>query len=71
MKDKFIKIVADNLKIDSAKINLQVSIDSLGLDSLDFMELVMEVETGLNRSVDMSNLPIECTLQDLLDRVSA
>ena len=70
MQEEFIKIVSRQLGRGITSTELHVSVANLGLDSLEFMELVMAIETGLVCSVDTDNIPIECTLQDLLDRVS-
>ncbi|AYF43490.1 MULTISPECIES: acyl carrier protein [Halobacteriovorax] len=45
MEQKVIQLVADQTKIDIAKINASTSfVDDLNLDSLDIVELMMKME---------------------------
>ncbi|EPZ49715.1 acyl carrier protein [Halobacteriovorax sp. GFR7] len=45
MEQKVIQLVADQTKIDIAKINATTSfVDDLNLDSLDIVELMMKME---------------------------
>ena len=52
VSSKVKKIVADHLGIDEAKVTEESSfIDDLGADSLDTVELVMELEDSFSTSI--------------------
>lgn len=42
--EKVKKILADHLEMDEAEINADTTLDELGVDSLDAVEIVMELE---------------------------
>ncbi len=42
--DKLKTLIADHLDIDEAEITLETTFEDLGIDSLDTVELMMEVE---------------------------
>lgn len=44
IKTKLIKIIADQLNIDQKSIDPHATLDSLGVDSLDRVEIIMQIE---------------------------
>ena len=52
--EKVAKIIAENRDIDVSEITMETTFESLGLDSLDTVELVMsfEEEFGISIEVD-------------------
>ncbi len=42
--DKLKTLIADHLDIDEAEITMETTFEDLGIDSLDTVELMMEVE---------------------------
>ncbi|MBQ6453435.1 MAG: hypothetical protein IJJ14_03650 [Coriobacteriales bacterium] len=58
-------ILEDVLAIDASGLTQDSSFESLGLDSLDSIELIVEAEERFN--VDLSDAPTLITVADLLD----
>ncbi|MBQ6585976.1 MAG: hypothetical protein IJH83_04120 [Coriobacteriales bacterium] len=58
-------ILEDVLAIDASGLTQDSSFESLGLDSLDSIELIVEAEERFN--VDLSDAPALLTVADLLD----
>ena len=58
-------ILEDVLAIDASGLTEGSSFESLGLDSLDSIELIVEAEERFN--VDLSDAPTLLTVADLLD----
>lgn len=44
MKEKIIELLADHLEMDSSEISENTTFDDLGADSLDVVEILMEME---------------------------
>lgn len=44
IKTKLLKIISEQLKIDKDSIQPEASLDSLGADSLDRVEIIMNIE---------------------------
>ena len=42
--EKVIKILADHLEMEESEITKETTLDELGVDSLDAVELIMEIE---------------------------
>lgn len=55
MQDTFNKvadIIAQKLSIDKSKITIQSTLQDLGADSLDVVEIIMKVEEQFNIEID-------------------
>ena len=50
--DKAAQIVADKLKIDKATIKTESTLQDLGADSLDLVEIIMNLEEGFGVEID-------------------
>ncbi|MCI7145560.1 MAG: acyl carrier protein [Clostridiales bacterium] len=51
--DQIAEIVAEHLDCDKDEIKLDSTFESLGIDSLDAVELVMKLEESLNVQLDL------------------
>ena len=54
--DRFAHIVAESLQIDSAKVTGDAYLNDLGAESLDLMEITLEVEEEFNILVPQKNI---------------
>ena len=70
--DKLEKIKAVMAKrVDVSKLKLEDELSSLGLDSLDLVEVVMEIEEELGIQFEMDEVANFKTLKDLVDCVNS
>ncbi len=51
VEERVIKIVVDNLGVNADQVNRSTAFDQLGADSLDIVELVMELEEEFEISI--------------------
>ena len=68
MFEKLAAFAAERLEIDASKIGPDSTFDSLGIDSLDVVEMVMDLESELGITLDMEDQKIT-TFQELADFV--
>ena len=68
MFEKLAKFAAKQLDLDLAEITPDSTFESLGIDSLDVVEMVMDLESELGVELDMEDQKI-ATFQDLADFV--
>lgn len=54
MKETIIRIIAEYLDKDEAEISATATFGEIGLDSLDIMELVMQIEEELDCKIELS-----------------
>lgn len=54
MKDTIINIIAEYLGKDASEISSSETFKEIGLDSLDVMELVMQIEEELDCKIELS-----------------
>ena len=65
--DKVKKIVAKNLSISEEKVTLEADfINDLGADSIDLVEIYMDLEDEFNLSIPDQDLPNIKTVGDLV-----
>lgn len=63
-------IIVKELKIDEAKVTLEASLqDDLGADSLDAVEIVMDLEDEFSLSIDDEAAEAIKTVKDLVDYI--
>ena len=68
MEEKAKKIIAEQLGVEESQIQMTSSfINDLEADSLDFVELIMAMETEFGISIDESETENIKTVQDLID----
>ena len=58
MYDKLVAYAARQLEIDTSEITRESTFESLGIDSLDIVEMVMDLESELGIELDMEDQKI-------------
>ena len=58
MYEKIAKFTAEHLDLDIAQITPDATFESLGVDSLDIVEIVMDLESELGIELDMDDQKI-------------
>lgn len=66
MYEKLVAYASKQLEIDASEISPDSTFESLGIDSLDVVEMVMDLESELGIELEMENENI-VTFQDLAD----
>ena len=66
MYEKLVKYAAKQLELDIDEITPESTFESLGIDSLDIVEMIMDLESELGIELDMENQKI-ATFQELAD----
>ncbi len=70
MYNKLVSYAADMLKIDPDEIRPDSTFESLGIDSLDIVEMIMDLESELGVELEMEDQKI-ATFQELADFIEA
>ena len=70
MFEKLAKFAAKQLDLDLAEITPDSTFESLGIDSLDVVEMVMDLESELGIELEMEDQKIT-TFQELADFVDS
>lgn len=70
MYEKLVKYAAKQLEIDASDISPDSTFESLGIDSLDIVEMIMDLESELGVELDMEDHKIT-TFQELADFVES
>ena len=70
MFEKLAKFAAKQLDLDLAEITPDSTFESLGIDSLDVVEMIMDLETELGVELEMEDQKIE-TFQELADFIES
>ena len=66
MYEKLVNYAAKQLEIDASEISPDSTFESLGIDSLDIVEMIMDLESELGVELDMEDQKI-ATFQELAD----
>ena len=66
MYEKLVKYAAKQLEIEASDIHPDSTFESLGIDSLDIVEMIMDLESELGVELDMEDQKIT-TFQELAD----
>jgi acyl carrier protein len=66
MYDKLVAYAAKQLEIDASEISPDSTFESLGIDSLDIVEMIMDLESELGVELEMEDEKIT-TFQELAD----
>ena len=66
MYEKLVNYAAKQLELDPSEITPDSTFESLGIDSLDIVEMVMDLESELGIELDMEDQKIS-TFQELAD----
>ncbi|MGB5218166.1 MAG: acyl carrier protein [Smithella sp.] len=68
LEEKVIKIVMEQLDVNQEECVLEASfVDDLGADSLDIVELLMEMEEAFDIEIADEELEKIATIQDVVD----
>ena len=67
--DKIISIIAEKLHVDVATINTQSTLQDLGADSLDMVDIVMKVEEEFGIEINDEDAENLHTVQDFINYV--
>ena len=70
MYDKLVKYAAKQLELDASEIKPDSTFESLGIDSLDIVEMIMDLESELGVELDMEDQKIT-TFQELADFIES
>ena len=70
MYEKLVKYAAKQLEINASEIRPDSTFESLGIDSLDIVEMIMDLESELGVELDMEDQKIT-TFQELADFVES
>ena len=70
MFEKLAKFAAKQLDLDLAEITPDSTFESLGIDSLDIVEMIMDLESELGIELEMEDQKIT-TFQELADFVES
>jgi acyl carrier protein len=70
MFEKLAAFAAEHLELDQDQITRDATFESLGVDSLDIVEILMDLETELGIELDMEDQKIT-TFGELADFVEA
>ena len=70
MYEKLVSYAAKQLELDPSEITPESSFETLGIDSLDIVEMIMDLETELGVELDMEDQKIS-TFQELADFIDS
>ncbi|MGM9550105.1 MAG: acyl carrier protein [Faecousia sp.] len=70
MYDKLVNYAAKQLELDPSEITPDATFESLGIDSLDIVEMIMDLETEMGVELDLEDQQI-ATFQELADFIEA
>jgi len=70
MFEKLAKYAAKQLDLDIAEITPDATFESLGIDSLDVVEMIMDLESDLGVELEMEDQKI-ATFQELADFIES
>ena len=70
MYEKLVNYAAKQLEIDASDIRPDSTFESLGIDSLDIVEMIMDLEGELGVELDMEDQKI-ATFQELADFIES
>ena len=70
MYEKLVSYAAKQLEIDASEITPESTFESLGIDSLDIVEMIMDLETELGVELEMEEQQIS-TFGELADFIES
>ena len=70
MFEKLVSYAAKQLELDPSEITPDSTFESLGIDSLDIVEMIMDLETELGIELEMEDQKI-ATFQELADFIES
>ena len=70
MYEKLVSYAANQLELNADEITRESTFESLGIDSLDIVEMIMDLESELGIELDMEDQKIT-TFQELADFIDS
>ena len=70
MYEKLVSYAAKQLELDASEITPDSTFEGLGIDSLDIVEMIMDLESELGVELEMEDQKI-ATFQDLADFIES
>ena len=70
MYEKLVNYAAKQLELDASEIKPDSTFESLGIDSLDIVEMIMDLESELGVELDLEDQKIT-TFQELADFIDS
>lgn len=70
MYEKLVSYAVKQLELNPEDISPESTFESLGIDSLDIVEMIMDLETELGVELDLEDQKVT-TFQELADFISA
>ena len=70
MYEKLVSYAVKQLELDPSEITPESTFESLGIDSLDIVEMIMDLESELGIELDMEDQKI-ATFQELADFIDS
>ena len=70
MYDKLVNYAAKQLELDASEIKPDSTFESLGIDSLDIVEMIMDLESELGVELELEDQKIT-TFQELADFIES
>ncbi len=70
MYEKLVSYACKQLELDAAEITPESTFESLGIDSLDIVEMIMDLESELGIELDLEDQKIT-TFRELADFIDA
>ena len=70
MYEKLVSYAAKQLDLDPSEITRESTFESLGIDSLDIVEMIMDLESELGVELEMEDQKI-ATFQELADFIES
>ena len=70
MYEKLVSYASKQLELDASEITRESTFESLGIDSLDIVEMIMDLEGELGIELDMEDQKI-ATFQELADFIES
>ncbi len=70
MYEKLVAYAAKQLELDPAEITPESTFESLGIDSLDIVEMIMDLESEMGVELDMEDQKIT-TFRELAEFIEA
>ena len=70
MYEKLVNYAAKQLELDASEITPESTFESLGIDSLDIVEMIMDLESELGVELELEDQKI-ATFQELADFIDS
>ena len=70
MYEKLVNYAAKQLELDASEITPESTFESMGIDSLDVVEMIMDLESELGVELEMEDQKIT-TFQELADFIDS